>query len=260
MLNASKKTKLINSLKSFTKKYFSKEIEDLDESGTRLLINDLLRDVLHYEQVSEIKTEYMIKGTYADYVVQTNGIQNFLVEVKALSLKLSAKHLRQTIEYGANEGIEWAILTNGRDLELYRILFNKPIESKLIFRIDLGDKTQIKYTADCLEYLHKEAVIKKGLNFLWNRFTALETTTIAGLLFSPSVTNFLKRELKRKFKSKFDEKEIREALTCLLTEAIDIEKVKMPGIKRTSKPIKKEGIKKLDESSIPETEENLLGE
>src|SRR5882724_220512 len=103
MLNTSRKKRLLGNLKSFQKKYFTKKLGDLDESGTRLMINDLLSMVLGYEPIEEIKTEYMIRGTYADYVVQIKGTRHFLVEVKALTLTLSDKHLRQVINYGANE-------------------------------------------------------------------------------------------------------------------------------------------------------------
>ena len=44
-------------------------------------------------------------------------------EVKALSLNLSSNHLRQSINYGANEGIDFVLLTNGRVFELYKVLF-----------------------------------------------------------------------------------------------------------------------------------------
>ena len=174
----------------------------------------------------------MIRGTYADYVVQSKGDRHFLVEVKALSLNLSDKHLRQTINYGANEGIEWAMLTNGKDIQFYKILFNKPIESKLIFKIDLSDATKIKESAEWLQHLHREEVIKKSLDLLWNKFMALETYTIAGLMFNSSVINFLKRELKRKFKSKFEEKEVKEALTNMICTSVDWDKVKITGSKK----------------------------
>src|SRR4051812_18270218 len=104
MLTPSKKSKMLNELKHYKKKFIDRNSE-LDESGTRLMVNSFLTDVLGFTPIEEIKTEYMIKGTYADYMVQTNGIRHFLVEVKALSLELSDKHLRQTINYGANEGI-----------------------------------------------------------------------------------------------------------------------------------------------------------
>jgi hypothetical protein len=240
MLSSSKKQKLLSNLKTFQKKYFGKKaIGELDESGTRLLVNDLLNTVLGYEAITEIKTEYMIRGTYADYVLQTKGTRHFLVEVKALSFNLSDKHLRQAINYGANEGIEWALLTNGKDIELYKILFNKPIESKLVFKIDLSNAATIKNSAEDLQHLHRDAVVKKSLNLLWNRFAALEPSTVAGFIFSNTVINYLKRELKKKFKSKFEEWEIREALTEMICMPVNIDKVKMTGVRKTRKKNKK---------------------
>jgi predicted type IV restriction endonuclease len=231
MLNASKKQKLLLNLKAFQKQYFTKTLEDLDESGTRLLVNELLTNVLGYQTIEEIKTEYMIRGTYADYVIQTKGIRHFLIEVKALSFELSDKHLRQAINYGANEGIDYALLTNGKDFQLYKILFNKPIESKLVFKIDLSDRTTTKESAEWLQHIHRDAVVVKSLDLLWKRFTALDATTIAGLLFNTKVTNFLKRELKTKYKSKFDEKEVKDALMNLICIPVDLEKIR---IKSTS--------------------------
>lgn len=177
----------------------------------------------------------MIRGTYADYVAQLKGIRHFLVEVKSLSLSLSDKHLRQAINYGANEGIEWAMLTNGKEIQFYKIIFSKPIESKLVFQIDIGDPVRLKETAECLQHLHREAVVKKSLDILWNKFTALEVYTIAGLMYNSTVINFLKRELKRKFKSKFEETEVREALTNMICSPVSMDKVKVSGSKKAKK-------------------------
>src|ERR1700741_2515230 len=107
MLTASKKTKLLNALKIYNRKYLDGKTIELDESGTRLMVNTFLTDVLGYIPIEEVKTEYMIRGTYADYEIQTKEIRQFLFEVKSLSYSLSQKHLRQAINYGANEGIEW---------------------------------------------------------------------------------------------------------------------------------------------------------
>lgn len=86
----------------------------------------------------------MIRGTYADYVIQTKGVRHFLVEVKSLSLTLSAKHLRQTINYGANEGIEWALLTNGKQFDFYKIFFQNQLKLDLLFSFDLCDAANLK--------------------------------------------------------------------------------------------------------------------
>ena len=237
MLTSTKKTKLLAELKSYKKKYLDSGLKELDESGTRLMINGFLSDVLGYLPITEIKTEYMIKGTYADYVIQTGGTRHFLVEVKALSLQLSDKHLRQTINYGANEGIEWALLTNGRNFELYKILFNKPIESRKIFSIDLSDGTKLKEFSDHLEYLHRDAMMKKSLKQLWVRTETLHINNIAGILFSSEIIATIKKIIKRKCPEKFDDREILFALHRIALEKIDPAVVKIhKSASRSPKP------------------------
>jgi len=151
MLTKSKQRQLLASLKHYHKQYLKKQITDLDESGTRLMINTFLTEVLGFEPIEEVKTEYMIRGTYADYVIQIKGVRYFLVEVKSMSFDLSNKHLRQAINYGANEGIEWALLTNGKNFEFYRILFNKPIDYKKVFSINLSETSKFKEILEILQ-------------------------------------------------------------------------------------------------------------
>ncbi len=226
MLSASKKTKLLNAVKSYNKKYLHGKITELDESGTRLMINTFLTDVLGFIPIDEVKTEYMIRGTYADYVIQTKGIRQFLVEVKALSFSLSDKHLRQAINYGANEGIEWALLTNGKCFEFYKILFNKPIESRKVFSLDLSDSSQLKSCVEVIQYIHKDSIDNKGLSLLWNKTCALDPLNVAGLLFATPVINFLKKSLKNKFKSKFSDEEIQASINRIIHEPIPLESIK----------------------------------
>jgi len=57
-------------LKNYKKQYLDGNLRKLDESGTRLMMNTFLSDVLGYKPIEEIKTEYMIKGTYGAYVIQ----------------------------------------------------------------------------------------------------------------------------------------------------------------------------------------------
>lgn len=253
MLTPAKKKKMASAIKDYHKKYLGKKYADLDESGTRLMINSFLTNVLGYISIEEIKTEYMIRGTYADYMIQINGKRYFLIEVKAMSLNLSDKHLRQAVNYGANEGIEWALLTNGRCFELYKILFNKPIESRQVFAINLNDTKQLNYQVDVLQYLHKELVLKKGLDTLWNKCQALEANNIAGLLYSKPIINFLKRELKNKYKNKFDDDEILESIKTLLTNKIDLDNVKPAKPKKTRKPRKPKETQDTTTAQTPET-------
>ncbi len=242
MLTTSKKTKLLNALKSYNKRYLHGKITELDESGTRILVNTFLTDVLGYVPIEEIKTEYMIRGTYADYVIQLKEDRQFLVEVKALSFALSDKHLRQAINYGANEGIEWALLTNGKFFAFYKILFTKPIDSREVFSLDISDSSQFKSCVEILQYIHREAVLNKGLSILWNKTCALDPLNVAGLLLAPPVTNFIKRTLKKKFKSKFSDDEIHASVNRIIHEPIALEDVKHTKIVKRRRKTEKESV------------------
>ncbi len=48
---------------------------------------------------------------------------------------LAAYNNKVAINYGANKGIEWALLTNGRQFQFYKILFEKPISKRLVFEV-----------------------------------------------------------------------------------------------------------------------------
>ena len=266
MLSPTKSRKMLAAIKDYRKKYLKTDIDELDESGTRIMINAFLTSILGYRELEEIKTEYMIKGTYADYIVQVGGQRHFLVEVKAYSLDLSGKHLRQAINYGANEGIDWAILTNGRQFQLYKIVFEKPICEKLVLAIDFqADDFKAKNMQQQLAHLHRDAVLKKSLAHLWSRSTALDPLNIAGLLFSPQVINFLRRELRRRHQARFGSEEIIETLNEVICGEISSDQIKMPrfrtkrkkpakNIERNQKPrpVVEVEIKKTSESTAKE--------
>jgi hypothetical protein len=239
MLSPSKKSKMLNALKAYKKRFIDRNLTELDESGTRLMINSFLSEVLGYLPIEEIKTEYMIKGTYADYVIQLNGVRHFLVEVKALSFQLSEKHLRQTINYGANEGIEWALLTNGRSFEFYKIIFDKPIESRKLFSIDLSDGANLKCYVENLQYLHKDAVMRKSLRLFWNRCEALNPMNVAGIMYSREVILTVKKLIRNKYGEKCLEEDIIKSLNRIVCEKLDPMLIKPYRFGKIEKKLKK---------------------
>lgn len=237
-LTASKKRKLLSSLKQYRKRYLLGKNPELDESGTRLMINSVLTDVLGFKSIEEVKTEYMIRGTYADYVIQVKGKRYFIVEVKAMGLELSEKHLRQAVNYAANEGIEWALLTNGRCFDFYRVIFDKPIESRKVFSADLTDESQLKLALESLQFITKSIITHKGLENLWNKYSALEPSNISRLLYSKHIVNFLKRQLRRTHKNKFSDEEIKAVLTRVIEEEVESSKSLKKRRRRRTKHLK----------------------
>lgn len=247
MLTALKQQKLLNSLKAYRKDFLDGNIKELDESGTRIMINRFLSDVLGYKQLEEIKTEYMIKGTYADYVIQVNKTRHFLVEVKALSFQLSEKHLRQTVNYGANEGIEYALLTNGKNFEFYKIIFEQPISSRLIFAIDLSDAATLKSAANHLQHLHKESVVKNLFKPLWNKCEATDPYNIAGIICSDEVLKCIKKLIKTRYNEKCEDEIILAAVHKIIADKMDVGLIK--AFKTTKVRVKKDK-KAVEEQSL----------
>jgi len=236
MISETQKTQLLSKLKSYRKRYLlEKKYSELDESATRIMVNNLLIEILGYKELEEVKTEYVIKGTYADYVVQVGRKKHFIVEVKAIQIDLSEKHLRQAVNYAANEGIDWVLLTNGRSYDLYRVVFGKPITDRKVCSFDLTDMEQIKQAVDCFAYLTRKAALSDSLEKFWKRFQALEPINLARHLYSMEVLRFLRKRLKKEAKLLFPEEDIFNSLHQVVINKIEIQKPNFNSVKKRSR-------------------------
>ncbi len=161
MQAVSSSNNLSRALNSYRVRYLNKQLENLDESSTRIIINHLLSDVLGYKELTDIKTEYPIRGGYIDYLIEINNKKLIVVEAKSIRVNLSTKHLKQAIYYAATVGADWIILTNARSLEIYKINYTKPLKVKKIFFIDF--KKANPNTNYLTSYLTKRSVIRGDL-------------------------------------------------------------------------------------------------
>ncbi len=233
MATEAQKARVLQSLRDYKKKYIKKQFSGLDESATRIMVNSFLTEVLGYEELNEIKTEFNIKGVYADYVIQLQRKKQFVVEVKSVELDLNERHLRQSVGYAANEGIDWIILTNGRTFQFYRLLFEKPIRSELVASLEFTEATPktLKGFADFLSAFTKRGVEKKEHETLWQRTSALSAGNVARLIYSPEVIKVLRKELKRTTSINFEEEAVREAARNCLESAVSAELLKYKATK-----------------------------
>lgn len=185
-------------LRRYQKILKSAQSRDVGESDTVLIVTDFLADVLGYDKYSEITAEFVIRSTFCDLAIKTNGELRFLIEVKAIGTGLKENHLRQAVDYGANQGAEWVILTNGADWRAYRIRFEQPIAHDLVFELDLLD-SECK-TSDLVQMLYlisREAVGGEEIDRYWRQKEATNRFVIAQLLLSTPILATLRRELRR---------------------------------------------------------------
>jgi predicted type IV restriction endonuclease len=187
---------------------------DISESDTVRIIADMLSDVLGYDRYSEVTTEFAIRGTFVDLAVRTDDEVRFLVEAKAIGEKLKENHARQAIDYAANQGIEWVLLSNAADWQVYRVQFRQPIDKTLVFSFNLLDvNLRDAAVCDCLETLSREGFTKSSMTAFYHAQQAISRYTLAALLLSDSLLDELRKEIRRKFDGVRVELEfLREAL------------------------------------------------
>lgn len=229
-------TKLKERIKNYRKKYLKKEFFTSDESSTRIMTNSFLTDVLGYQELVEIKTEYRIKAEYADYVIQLKRKKHFVVEVKSIEIDINDKHLRQSLSYAANEGIDWILLINGRQIQLYRVNFGKPISTTLIYKLDLMNAEDIKKCPDLLWHLTKVAVERGELETFWKKSSALDPVNLAKLLYSEEIVKRLRADLKDQTGIFFQIDDVAQSLAHIIAEKVEFPKPRLRVKKKAIKP------------------------
>lgn len=171
---------------------------DIGESDTVVIIQDMLNDVLGYDKYQHVTTEHAIKGTYVDLAVKVDNEIRFLIEAKAIGLELKEAHVKQAIDYGANQGIEWVVLTNGQMWRVYRIHFGQPIEKSLVIEIDvLASKPTNPDVIECFGSLSKEGFSKGSMDDLATTKQLTNKFTVAAVLMSEEIVDELRKELRR---------------------------------------------------------------
>jgi len=215
-------------LKKFQPILSSAKARDVNESDTVVIIADLLQYLFGYDKYSEITSEHVIRGTYCDLAVKIEGKLAFLLEVKAIGLELKDQHVKQAVDYAANQGVEWVGLTNGAVWRVYKIGFAKPISYDVVVEFDLLELNPRSADAiDLLGLLTKEGWQKARIDEYHSYKEALNRFTLGAVLLSESVLSVVRRELRRVTPGlKVDAEEIEALLRAevIKREVLDCEK------------------------------------
>lgn len=190
--------RIAGNLKRYQTIFTDAKNRDISESDTVVILGDFLADILGYKKYTEITTEFAIRGTYVDLAVKVGEDIRFLIEAKAINVDLKDNHVKQAIDYGANHGIEWVVLTNGVVWQVYKIHFKQPIDKSLIFEIDLlkaSPKNQ--QLLDCFGILSREGFTQSSMTAFFQQQQATSKFSIAALITTDSVLAAIKKELKK---------------------------------------------------------------
>jgi len=188
----------VNTIKRFQPVIQSAKTRDVNESDTVIIITDMLAEVFGYDKYSEITSEFSIRGTYCDLATKIEGKLQFLIEVKAINLDLKDSFVKQAVDYAANQGIEWVILTNGCIWRIYKISFTKPIDQELVLEFDfttLNPKQQghLEY----LFFISKEGWVKSSIEGYHEQKQVLNKFFIAAIIQSETIIEAIRREARK---------------------------------------------------------------
>lgn len=171
---------------------------DINEADTVAIIADMLASVFGFDKYADITSEYSIRGTFCDLAVKVDGNVKYLIEVKAIGLELRATHLRQAIGYGAQHGIQWVVLTNGVNWEIYRIKIKKRLAHELLTSFNYLELSPRKRAdQQTLFLLCKEGLAKDAPEGYYEHVRSVNKFVISAILQSQASLNLLRRELRR---------------------------------------------------------------
>jgi len=190
--------RISSGLKKFKPVLESAKARDVNESDTSMIVTDMLADVFGYDKYSEITREYAIRGTYCDLATKIDGKLQTLIEVKAIGVGLRDNHMKQAVDYAANQGIEWVVLTNGQIWKVFSVSFSKPISADLVLELDiLSLDHNDEDSVEDLFLLSKEGVQRSGLDTYNDQLRVRSRFNLAALIMSDTVLHTIRRELKR---------------------------------------------------------------
>lgn len=158
----------------------------------------MLSDICGYDKYLHVTSQYAIRGTYVDLAVKVDDDIRFIIEVKAIGIDLKDAHVKQAIDYAANEGIEWVVLTNGAHWRIYKVHFRQPIEKILVCEFDaIEESAKSPEALECFGNLSREGFSKSTMaEFLLHK-QVTNKFTVAAVLQTDFILEILRREIRR---------------------------------------------------------------
>lgn len=197
-ISAKVETRIKEALKRFQPVLAQAKARDVGEADTSTLCKDIAAELFGFDKYSEITAEYQIKSTYCDLAIKIEGKLVLLIEVKAINTELKEAQIKQAVDYGANQGIEWVVLTNAQQWQIYKITYGQPIGSELLVTLDLSTlNPKSKDDIEALFLLSREAQGKSVLTEYHQQRQALSRFAVGAVILSDPVLAVIRRELKR---------------------------------------------------------------
>ncbi len=242
-------------IKRFQPILASAKSRDVNESDTVIIVTDMMADIFGYDKYSEITSEFSIRGTFCDLAIKLDGSLQFLIEVKAIGLDLKESYIKQAVDYSANQGSEWVLLTNGEIWRVFKVSFSKPIEQELVLQFNFAQLNPKK--ADDLELVYhitREGWLRSALGDFHAQKQALSRFFLAAMVTGDGVLDVIRKEIRKLSPDvRISNDQIR---TVLMQEVLKREVVEGEKAEEAKKRVQKVA-GKVVKSKQPKTSESL---
>lgn len=190
--------RLIVGLKKFQAVLSVAKSRDVNESDLVVILNDVCAEVFGYDKYFEVTSEFAIRGTYCDLAIKLENKIEVLIEAKAPGIELKELQVKQAIDYAANQGVDWVVLTNGLQWRIYKVIFAKPIGQELVCEFDfLTLNPKNEEHLQLLYLLTKEGWSKSAVGDFHQQKQALSRFFVGAIALTEPVLSVMRRELKR---------------------------------------------------------------
>jgi len=190
--------RLVAGIKKYQPILATAKTRDVGETDTVTIIKDMLSEIFGYDKYNELTSEHCIRGTYCDLAIKIDGKLTTLIEVKAIGIDLRDQHVKQAVDYAANQGVDWVLLTTGMRWCVYHVQFTKPIEHELLVDIDFANiSTRSREDLDKLYLWCKEGWQRSALGEFTAQKQALSRFVIGSVVLSDPSVEVIRRELRR---------------------------------------------------------------
>jgi predicted type IV restriction endonuclease len=212
-------------LKKFAGVFKAAQERKDNESDTIMFVIEFFKEVLQYDPLThEIRKEVPIKERYCDFSVVLKNKTRFLVEAKGAGTKrLSEKNIEQAENYASRAPIEWVLLTNGVEWQLYHLTFDKEkgIVPDLVFEVK-NFVEEVEKSPDSvwdkLSVLGKDNILDNSLETYYEQTKLLSKKNIVKILLSEAALAKVRRALNQKASARLEMRHVFDAVRDVLSQ------------------------------------------
>lgn len=181
------------------------EIGPISEADTRANFIDKYVYNLGYDGIGVVVREYYVKDLkeFIDYLLRVDARTQVAIEAKSLRSELTDASAAQLVKYAAIEGVEWCVLTNGRELHIYNQYLKGGVQDKLVVKLDLlayNSDTEFDAVFEQFWLLSRQSMAQAAITTLMEQVTL--DRAIRQLMLDPksATVRGIRSDLRSKFR------------------------------------------------------------